>query len=391
MTETELLTKSSPEFKNPETLKLEAKQALEKYAKDYDFTSFSWTGLYQYLQQFRTEIQSENNVHEFDLHSFEVPELESTWNFIDQQLTLLKEKYLANIKEGSEAHRLLNLTPKAWEMDFDGNVKPYVENPVLLGGVHGDEITLPQEMKRLLKANTDNGQYFQLSGRALVNSHVNIYALEHNVRAFSPTAQRADNTSDLNRTNIVDIQVLELKSEIIAEIQRLDQPFIIDMHNDNLAENTEGTYLAFTTESGPQMQDALLFKLRLAQELGIAKVIMVDPKIAEGTLVMEAAKGRGNINGMVIEVPGGDTAYTSAKIALRYLALCAVVNNGRPSAGIQLQHELSGPFLEPKSEAEMQIQYYRALTNGEQPKQNDGKNYAIFNGIPIEIQDVKLT
>jgi hypothetical protein len=380
------------------------KKALDKFddmLNQYNFDIFSWESLYEYIRSFKTEIIQGNDVFNFDLNSFSEVDLDQTWSMLDEKLVTLRNKHITEMPENSHNFKLINSSPDKWYMDFDGKVKPHVENPVLLGGVHGDERTLPDELARLLKFNNETGLYKLNHERSYVNHEVNLASLKENVRSFSIATNQPDDDADMNRSNIKDSAIRNRKMEVLKNIARLKQPFVIDMHNEksNLEEDEDGSYLAFVDKdmstSENSISDNVFYKIKLAQELGIKKIIIADPEIAEGTMVEEVKNFNDNADGMIIEVPNNDTKYTSSKIALKYLALSGVINNGRPSMPLQMEFLLKDSFIVRKQDEEMEITLYKINHDvNEQLHPNnpiEGREYMIRNGKSIEIQKIKFS
>lgn len=395
-----LEVKLSPEI--IERAKAEAFSQLKNHIEKFDFTQFSWESFYLHMKNFKSEIVSGDVTSNFDLGSFSDQEMVGIWLMLDQKLTELRNTHLAQIKEGSEEYRLINSSTKKWFMDYDGKVKPYVENPVLLGGVHGDEHTLPDEFNRLLKYNNEVGLYRLNSDRSYINHEVNIGALSENERSFSVSENRPDERADMNRSQIDDPVTLEAKTQTLKEIARLGKPFIVDMHNErHLDENglEQKSYIAFvdtdhTLSKTGQISEKLIFKIKLAQELGIGKIIIADPEIAKGALVEDIKTYNENADGMVVEVPDNDTHHTSSKIALKYLAINGVINGGQPSIPIQMQYLLGDTFIPVKTDAEMEILLYSVNRDVDQNLHpiniKEGEEYMVRNGVPIVMKGIKI-
>lgn len=385
-----------------EQSKKEAFQQLKNFTEKYDFPQFSWESLYAHIKRFKSEIKSGNNTLNFDLNSFNEKEMGDIWSTLDKTLIDLKNRHLANMKEDSEEYRLLNSSTEKWQMDYDGKVKPYIENPILLGGVHGDERTLPDELNRLLKYNNEIGLYKLNSDRSYINHQVNLAALEQNARSFSVSENQPSNESDMNRPDISDPITKEVKTETLKEIAKFKKPFIVDMHNEKTHDEKgleQKSYLAFVDDENAQLEtnkisDKLLFKIKLAQQFGVGKVIIVDPEIAKGTLVEDIKFYNSDADGMVIEIPKNDTGHSSSKIALKYLSINGVINDGNPSMPLQMEYLLSDSFMSEKSSKEMEILLYKVNKDVDENLHpiniEEGKEYLIRNGVAITIEKVRL-
>ena len=129
----------------------------------------------------------------------------------------------------------------------------------------------------------------------------------------------------------------------------------------------------------------LFFKIKLAQELGLDHIILVPPKAMAGSMVEDVKKYDQNADGMVVEVSSDDTENKSSKIALRFVQLAGVVNNGRPSAGAQIEFILSDTFLSEKDN--FTIFQFEIVS---EPREEEGAHYQVIDDQPVRISKLAL-
>ncbi len=381
-----------PSRESIDSSKSEAVELLAEFADKYDYEHFSFESLYLYLKSFRTEILSGGNTINLDIDSFSNQELEDIYQSIDAKLEQRRRELIDNVDMETDEGRLLSSESRLWEMGYDGKVKPKVQTAVLLGGVHGDERTLPEQLDKLVRHNEKTRDFHIDHSRVYINSKVNVPALENNTRAFSVDKGQLSEDADLNRSEISDSYTAGIKNELLEEILRLDKPFVLDMHNDR--ETIDPHAVIIGGEIVGAVDERLLFKIRLAMELGIGRIIIADPEIAKGTMISEVGSRDVDADGMVIEVNTDDKKFESAKIALKFLSGAGVVNDGRPSTQVMMQKELESAFALPKSEGEVEIVQYslnRDIDRDLSPANPVmGVEYMVLNGFPVVIRKLKL-
>ncbi len=391
-----LISESTKKEAANKEIKENALKDLKRWMYVYDYSKFTWESMYDFLKKIKIEIKKDENTYNYDLNSFEQTELTSLLRELEDILLTQKQKWISSVEKGSKESLLLSTGN--WDMGYDGKLKPLAQNPILLGGVHGNEKTLPDELDKFLSYNKETGQYKLDSTKAYVNHKVNSPALGMGVRSYSTTDSRASEDADMNRSEIVDEVTKKIKEETLSQISGFERPFILDMHNDD---KNEMPYAAFTVPDNfspnDAIDDSLLFKIKLAEELGLKNFTMVDPEFANGTMVGDAKIKNKNADGMIIEVPSNDTSNMSAKIALKYLSMNNVVTGlgfSKTSVPFQLENSLNDSFLAVTTDDEIEIVYYKVNKNVDEnlhPKnQVPDREYMIRNNVPIEVQKLKI-
>ena len=198
--------------------------------------------------------------------SFSLEELEPVWKIIDAGLTQRIGQMRAEARGGEKEL----LETGNWDFAPDGRLVPKIHNPAVLGGVHGDETTLPEQIKRIFSHEQIAHEVQVDRSRGYYNPTANPRAIERMKRGLPSDMNRPDTT--------LDEDTLNEKRAILSEIGNLEKPFLLDCHNyragskQNLAYGYIIDYGKYTEGNKKKIYgrggDAdLIFKIKLAQEL----------------------------------------------------------------------------------------------------------------------------
>lgn len=346
------------------------------YATNYDYSKFNDNDFIQGLRDIKESYQDGDNTYNVDSHSFSIEELESMWQVVDSRL----RGQQAEREKKVNSEEATKIASGKWRFLPDGALAAKAKNPCVIGGVHGDETTLPKDMEKALE--TQRAPLLSLDTlQGYSNWRVNPQALDHNVRAFSTSLDMTDEASDMNRMNIDDSVTKDTKEKTLDEIAIYDTPFLLDCHNDNSMANETNSEkklpFAYITDVGD-----VDHKISLAGELGLHRVIIIPQVAMAGSMVESLRKIKPQSDGMTVEVDGSDTNGTSAKIALRFLQMSKVLNNHRPSNGVQILHEFQTTFLPTNPNLKI---FKMDLITEDQLGMEDSAHYTVIDGKPIKI------
>ncbi|MFA6475716.1 MAG: hypothetical protein WCV88_06030 [Patescibacteria group bacterium] len=334
------------------------------YAEKYDYTKFSDNDFITGLRNIKEAYHFENDTFNVDIDSFSIQELEPLWKMVDGYLNrrLSARDKQANLVESEK------ITSGKWVYLPDGRLVAKAKNPCVLGGVHGDETTLPKDMEKALAS--QRAPVMSLDEKlGYSNWQVNTPAYELHVRGLP--------MSDMNRTGIADEGTRQQKETVIQAMGQYGEPFLLDCHNDRNVTDP----IAYIADIGD-----VEHKISLAAELGLSRVIIVSAEAMTGSMVESLRAIKPNSDGMTVEVSSTDTSGTSAKIALRFLQMSTVLNNHRPSAGVQILYEFQTTFLPPQTDLKV---FKMELISEDQLGLNETAHYTVIDGKPFKITNVQ--
>lgn len=399
------MTESTEPIKNPNTIveppleqseaavKPEIKTGYEKYkkrflaekilpcAEAYDYSTFLDNDFFAHLKKIRESYNEDDDIYNIDIFSFDNSELSELWNLMDKQLRKRREELERTV--GLEQASLF--ADGKYKYSPDGRIIPTVKNPCVIGGVHGDEVTIVRDMEKAL-ASLRAPLLGLDKERGYSNWQVNKAALVEGVRAFSVAKQESDTAADMNRPVIEDQATQRVKEEILSQIANFDSPFLLDCHNDNSvtyeSDSEKRQPLAYISEAGD-----VVHKVKMAMELGLHRVIIIPPIAMSGSMTESLRAKKENSDGITIETRGDDEEGTSTLIALKFLQLTEVINNGRPSNGVQILHEFQTEFLNRNPDIKIfQMEIITEEDLGSDPE----AHYTVIDGTPIRITALKM-
>ncbi|EKD76690.1 MAG: hypothetical protein ACD_43C00021G0005 [uncultured bacterium] len=351
------------------------------YADNYDYSEFSDNNFVEGLRSIKESYNEGSDTYNVDINSFSIEELETLWQMVDSRLYEQQTKKERAIR----LEEVTKISSGKWKYSSDGRLMAKAKNPCVIGGVHGDETTLSNDMAKALE--TQRAPLIMLDqSQGYSNWRVNVPAYDNNVRGFSTAKQEAEEASDMNRLDIDDPTTRVIKERILREISQYEVPFLLDCHNDNSivgeASPEKRLPFAYITDTGD-----VSHKINLATELGLHRVIIIPPEAMAGSMVESLREIKPQSDGMTVEVNGSDTSGISARIALRFLQMSEVLNQHRPSNGVQMLHEFQTTFLPPNPNLKI---FNMQPIPEEQLGADDASHYIVIDEKPMRITRVKI-
>jgi len=374
-------------------------EQLVDFVQNYDYENFSESVFLARLEQQQFFYTDGDDEHAYSVKSFErLTDLEPIWSALDSKLVerIILLEFLLPIN--SIERKLIDTGD--FRMNYDGVVIPFFRNPVVLGGVHGDEPGLPTQIAALSRHNDVTGEFHLDHERSYLNSNVNYLAGEKQVRGYSADADSDSEGADINRSDVDDSVSREIRKHLLETISTYPQPFILDMHNDTTNQRetlpfepkTSPHAFTFYTDTPTKVEsdNQLLAKIFLARELGIHRLTLVDRQLDPGVIIGAAMQENALIDGMVIEVDINDKKQESSRIALQFLVMNQVVNNGRPSISLQLRYEFGQfyPGWDAQHPELPAVFKYTSILPEEMTEATDNVEFQVINGVPIKMERV---
>lgn len=316
---------------------------MKKFAREYDYTHYTDDDFYSQLKELKLESRQEDNTFNVDIKSFGTEALEPVWKIVDEKIRDLERIHTLRAETTGKDSELQLLQTGKWEYVPDGRLVPKIANPVVLGGVHGDETSLLKQVgKAFLNETESAGVSFDRS-TGFYELRANPLAIEAGER-YMPDSQ---GEADMERVT-TDPETARIKERLLSKIGKLPAPFVLNCHNDNAPYDPEvqektapyGAVIDAQKRHGDSIQVSpdLRFKIELAKELGLSRLLLVEPEAAQGRIITEIKKVNPKAEGMIIEVNQDDQSNASIKIALRFMERAHAINEGRPSAALQVDH-----------------------------------------------------
>lgn len=334
------------------------------FAEEFDYSRVE--NFADEIRQLKKTVKVGGDTHIIDIGSFSDEELRPLLDVVDRKMYVYNN--LA-FEACSPEQKALIKSGKA--IVVDGKFVQRM-NPVILSGTHGDEVKPVIEFTVAAKKASQESSKLEVSRDDMhIETMVNPAALKKGERTGASGI-------DINQLTPDGSYEHARKAQVIEAIPKFDNPYIIDFHN------CHGNSKPYAYVGNMNQRN-----IEMAKELGLEKLIICDPKIADNTVLSDAirhVKG----DGMVIETSAQDSEQIAMRTALKFLHLSGVVGSGEYRSSIGLQ-AITKMKLPTRNRALKIFGFQLPEVDSPENIPNDGHCYQIINGTVIKIVQFRET